>query len=106
MTGSLIGCFEFRNYTGLSTIIDVLYLRLRAIQRPQIQCNPVHVALHFKLFYLMILKWILASKLSELEQFKIFFSKQSVRKQTRVKMMPNQTDAIANHKKYVCWWGD
>ena len=31
--------------------------------------NPVHVFLHFKSFYLVVLKLILASKLSELQQF-------------------------------------
>ena len=31
--------------------------------------NPVHVFLHFKSFCLVVLKLILASKLSELEQF-------------------------------------
>ena len=34
--------------------------------------NPVHVFLHFRTFGLMILQLILASKLSELEQFEIF----------------------------------
>ena len=36
---------------------------------PKSNFNPVHFALHFKQFSLMVLKWILASKLSELGQF-------------------------------------
>ena len=57
----------------------------------------VHVFPYLGTFGLMVLQLILASKFSELEQFEIFFSKQSVRKQTRVKITPNQTDAIAKH---------
>ena len=55
-------------YTGLSTII-VFYLRLRSIKRPQIHFKPVHFSLCIGNFNLLVLKLILALKLSELEQF-------------------------------------
>ena len=35
-------------------------------------CNPVHVFLHFGTFGSVVLQLILASKLSELEQFENF----------------------------------
>ena len=45
----------------------------------------------------MLLQLILASKLSELEQFEKFVANDQFRKQTRVKMTPNQIDATAKH---------
>ena len=47
----------------------------------------------------MVLQLILASKLSELEQVENFAANNQFRKQTRVKMTPNQTDAIQKHYK-------
>ena len=61
--------------TGLSTIIDVFYLRLRNIKDPKSNFKPVHFALYFGNFTILVLKLILASKLSELEEFKISGSK-------------------------------
>ena len=46
-----------------------MYIALRAIKIKQINFDPVHVFLHFGTFGLMVLQLILASKLSELEQF-------------------------------------
>ena len=43
----------------------------------------------------MVLHLILASKLSELEQFENVVANNQFRKQKEVKMIPNQTDAIA-----------
>ena len=55
-----------------SGISKSMYIALRAIKIKQINFNPVHVFLHFGTFGLMVLQLILASKLSELEQFEIF----------------------------------
>ena len=55
----------------------------------------MHVFLHFGTFGLMVLQLILASKLSELDQFKKFAANNQFRKQTRVKGHQNQTDVIA-----------
>ena len=45
----------------------------------------------------MVLQLSLASKLSELDQFKKFAANNQFRKQTRVKGHQNQTDVIAKH---------
>ena len=43
----------------------------------------------------MVLQLILASKLSELEQFEIFLANNNLRKQKEWKYHQNQSDAIA-----------
>ena len=48
----------------------------------------MHIFLHFGTFGLMVLQLILASKLSELEQFENFAANNQFRKQNRVKMTP------------------
>ena len=48
--------------------------------------NPVHVFLHFKSFCLVVLQLILASKLSEWEQFENFAANYQFRKKKRAKM--------------------
>ena len=50
--------------------------------------NPVHVFLHFGTFCFVVLQLILASKLSELEQFENFAANNQFRKQKRFKMTP------------------
>ena len=55
----------------------------------------MYVFLHFGTFGIEILQLILASKLSELEQFENFAANNQFRKQTRVKGHQNQTDVIA-----------
>ena len=57
----------------------------------------MHVFLHFGTFGLMVLQLILASKLSELEQIENCAANNQLRKQKRVIMTPNQTDAIPKH---------
>ena len=52
--------------------------------------------LHFGTFDLVVLQLNLASKLSELEQFENCAANNQFRKEKEVKMVPNQTDAIAN----------
>ena len=56
-----------------SGISKSMYIALRALKIKQINFNPVHVFLHFWTFGLMVLQLILASKLSQLEQFEIFW---------------------------------
>ena len=55
----------------------------------------MHVFLYFGTFGLMVLHLILASKLSELEQFLIFLANNNFRKQKEWKCHQNQSDAIA-----------
>ena len=56
----------------------------------------MHDFRHFGTFDLVVLQLNLASKLSELEQFENFAANNQFRKEKGVKMVPNQTDAIAN----------
>ena len=55
----------------------------------------MHVFLHFGTFGLEVLHLILASTLSELEQFEIFLANNNFRKQKEWKCHQNQSDAIA-----------
>ena len=55
-----------------SGISKSMYIALRAKKLSKSNFNPVHVFLHFGTFGLMVLQLILASKLSELDQFEIF----------------------------------
>ena len=59
---------------------------------------PVHVFLHFGTFGLEVLQLILASKLSELEQFENFAANES-KNDTKIKMMP-----LPSIKKCVLGW--
>ena len=53
----------------------------------------------------MVLQFILVSKLSELEQFENFAANNLFRKEKEVKIIPNQTDAIAKLKERCVWLG-
>ena len=63
-------------------------MALRATKMEQIKIYPVHVFLHFGTFGINVVQLILASKLSELEQFENFAANNQFRKQKRVKMTP------------------
>ena len=76
-------------------------MALRAIKIKQIKFNPVHVFLHFGTFGLKVLQLILASKLSELEQFEniaanIQFRNQNSENDTKIKLM-----SLPSNKKCV-----
>ena len=66
------------DYTGSLKIMVGQKLHLRAIKRPlkgtKSSFKPVHLFLHFGTFGLVVLQLILASKLSELEQFENFLA--------------------------------
>ena len=55
----------------------------------------MHVIIHFRTFGLEVLQLILASKLSELEQFENFAAKAPLESKKEWKWHRNQIDAIA-----------
>ena len=57
----------------------------------------MHVFLHFGTFGLNVLQLILASKLSELEQFEIFSANNQLESKQEWKWHQNQSDAIPKH---------
>jgi len=65
----------------------------------------VHVFLHFGTFGLKVLQLILASKLSELEQFENFAANNQFRKQKRVKMTPKSNCYHCQALKMCLWVG-
>ena len=57
----------------------------------------MHVFVHFGTFGLVVLQLILASKLSEFEQFENFAPNNLLESKKKKPKRPNQTDAIAKH---------
>ena len=77
---------EFREATGCSYKLSTINLVWGPLKCTKSNFNPVHVFLHFKSFCLVVLQLILASKLSEWEQFENFAANYQFRKKKRVKM--------------------
>ena len=66
----LVVCFDIYNIsTGCLYKLLPINLVWGPLKCSKSKFNPVHVFLHFKSFCLVVLKLILASKLSELQQF-------------------------------------
>ena len=64
----LTGYFSF-SFTGCLYKLSRINLLFGPLKCSKSNFDPVHVFLHFNSFCLEVLKLILASKLSELEQF-------------------------------------
>ena len=67
--------------------------------------KPVHFFLHFRTFGLVVLQLILASKLSELEQFENFAANHQFRKKKRVKMTQKSDWCHCQAIKRCLWVG-
>ena len=67
--------------------------------------NPVYVFLHFKSFCLVVLQLILASKLSEWEQFENFAANYQFRKKKRAKMTQKSDWCHCQAIKRCLWVG-
>ena len=67
--------------------------------------NPVHVFLHFKSFCLVVLQLILASKLSEWEQFENFAANYQFKKKKRAKITQKSDWCHCQAIKRCLWVG-
>ena len=77
----------FAKFRGLYLYLHFRFVLIRGVHFVYVTLC-VHVFLHFGTFGLEVLQLIVASKLSELEQFENFAANDQFRKQKRVKMTP------------------